>query len=238
MAVGRKSSTIMTDEEMRCENNFMNTHSRIASGQYMVRLPFKTDPPIVIGNSLERAKVILSKVMQRISKKPELFKQYSEFMSEYINLGHMRIVNEDELRDVSQIVYLLHHPVIRESSSTTAIRVVVNGLSLTSNGTSLNSHMLIGPKILNDLISIVLRWREYRYVYIADAEKMFRQILIDPRDLDYQRVLWYSPENKVVAFQLWTVTYGTACAPFLTNRVIKQFARDDLLGQVTQKSVM
>lgn len=55
---------------------------------------------------------------------------------------------------------------------------------------------------------------------------MFRQILIDPRDWDYQRILWYS-DGKIVPFQLLTVTYATTCAPFLANRVVKQLARDE-----------
>ncbi|XP_051155781.1 uncharacterized protein LOC127278227 [Leptopilina boulardi] len=76
-------------------------------------------------------------------------------------------------------------------------------------------------------MSIILKWREYRYVYVADAEKMFRQILINPKDLDYQRILWRDSKGELQAYQLLTVTYGTACAPYLANRVIKQLAQDE-----------
>lgn len=77
------------------------------------------------------------------------------------------------------------------------------------------------------MIYIVLRWRAHRFVYVADVEKMFRQILVDPRDLDYQRILWFSEDNKIKAYQLKTVTYCTACAPYLSNRFIKQLALDE-----------
>lgn len=158
--------------------------------------------------------------------KPHLYEEYSAFLDEYEKLGHIRQVQLPE-NDDSQIVYLPHHPVIREGSLTTHLRVVFNASSLTSNKTSLNSHLHIGPKLLTDLISIITRWRRHPYVYMADIEKMFRQILVDPRDCDYQRILWRLSNNQIIAFQLSTVTYGMSCAPFLANRVLKQLALDE-----------
>ncbi|XP_070529962.1 uncharacterized protein [Cardiocondyla obscurior] len=62
----------------------------------------------------------------------------------------------------------------------------------------------------------------------ADIAKMYRQILVDERDVDFQRILW-QPDSRddVCEYQLLTVTYGTACAPFLALRVLKQLAHDD-----------
>lgn len=57
---------------------------------------------------------------------------------------------------------------------------------------------------------------------------MYRQILIDPRDANYQRILWTDhPANPVKSYQLVTVTYGTASAPFLALRVIQQLIQDE-----------
>lgn len=57
---------------------------------------------------------------------------------------------------------------------------------------------------------------------------MYRQIQVNDRDIEYQRILWKSSLNaSPTEFQLLTVTYGTACAPFLALRVIKQLASDD-----------
>ena len=92
----------------------------------------------------------MNKVLQRLSGSSILFKEYSEFLSEYERLGHMQRVLEEELDDSAQIVYLPHHPVLRESSATTKLRVVFNAASLTSNNTSLNTHLQVGPRILND----------------------------------------------------------------------------------------
>lgn len=75
---------------------------------------------------------------------------------------------------------------------------------------------------------MILRWRQYEFALTADIEKMYRQILVHPSDIDFQRVLWRSsPNDAVTAFHLRTITYGTTSAPFLALRVIKQLVDDE-----------
>ena len=232
------SESLLTEDEVLCEEHFINTHKRLPSGRYMVRLPFKNGPPIEIGDLFEKAKLILQKSQARLQNKPDLFKEYSEFLTEYQELNHMELSPNFKGVDASQTVYLPHHPILRESSSTTRLRVVFNASSLTSNGTSLNSHLYIGPKLLTDLVSIILRWRKHLLVYVVDVEKMFRQIRVDPRDCDYQRILKYTQEGELQAWRLTTVTYGTACAPYLANRVIKQLAKDEGINFPLAKTIL
>ncbi|XP_043478500.1 uncharacterized protein LOC122508897 [Leptopilina heterotoma] len=57
---------------------------------------------------------------------------------------------------------------------------------------------------------------------------MFRQILVHPEDRDLQRILWRStPEKPIEEYRLCTVTYGTACAPYLAIRTLKQLSIDE-----------
>lgn len=125
-------------------------------------------------------------------------------------------------------MYIPHHPVFRDGSTTTHLRVVFNAFSVTSNATSLNDHLFAGPKLQTDLPAILLKWRQFKYVYMTDIAKMYRQIWIDPRDVNFQRILWKTaPNTETTTYQLLTVTYGLACAPFLALRVIKQLAKDE-----------
>lgn len=148
-------------------------------------------------------------------------------MDEYENLGHM--IRSPESHDQSRPhVYIPHHPVLRADSLTSRIRVVFNASSLTSNGTSLNDHLLAGPKLQTELPAIILRWRQFRFVYSANIAKMYRQSLIDSRDTNYQRILWHSGSSQTPdSFRLLTVTYGMICAPFLALRVLKRLAEDE-----------
>ncbi|XP_062533993.1 uncharacterized protein LOC134203020 [Armigeres subalbatus] len=57
---------------------------------------------------------------------------------------------------------------------------------------------------------------------------MFRQIRIDERDTPLQRIVWRSsPDATLNTYELKTVTYGTASAPFLATRVLRQLADDE-----------
>jgi len=41
-------------------------------------------------------------------------------------------------------------------------------------GWSLNDHMLIGPKLKRNLATIIMQWRQDRYVFTADIAEMYR----------------------------------------------------------------
>lgn len=67
-------------------------------------------------------------------------------------------------------------------------------------------------------------------MYSSDIKKIFRQIRIHPADANYQRIFWRDDSKSELAidvYRLLTVTYGTASAPFLANRVLKQLAQDE-----------
>ncbi|XP_076301442.1 uncharacterized protein LOC143219323 [Lasioglossum baleicum] len=221
------SVTRLSPAELKCEEHFQRTHARTSTGQYIVRLPFIEGPPIHIGPSLPAVMNMFKRQENRLQRTTEHFAEYSKFLSEYETLGHM-VEIKDQPAPSNQTVYIPHHAVIREHSATTRLRVVFNASAKTGNGTSLNDHLLIGPKLQTDLAAVILRWRRYRYVFIADIAKMYRQILIDPRDVDYQRILWRnSPSVPFQHFRLLTVTYGTAPAPYLALHVLQQLARDE-----------
>lgn len=124
----------------------------------------------------------------RLKSQHEKESEYRSFLQEYERLGHMVEV-PPSTKQSQQIVYIPHHAVFRETSATTHLRVVFNASAPTSNGLSLNNHLQIGPKLQTELPLIIMRWRQFRYVYTADIVKMYRQILVDPRDVDYQRIL-------------------------------------------------
>ncbi|XP_046144711.1 uncharacterized protein LOC123988495 [Osmia bicornis bicornis] len=222
------TQSVLSPEEEKCELHFQSSHTRTSEGRYIVRLPFKSEPPIDLGESRFAAMKSLLSLERRFKSDQVNTETYKEFLSEYEALGHMERVPTVPVQTTNQIYYIPHHAVLRESSSTTRLRVVFNASRRTSNGTSLNDHLLTGPKLQTDLIAILLRWRGFRFVYTTDIEKMYRQILVDTRDTDFQRILWRpSSQQSVEEYQLCTVTYGTKSAPYQALRVLNQLAVDE-----------
>jgi len=66
------SCPILSPQNEQCETHFRVTHSRDASGRYIVRLPFKNPPPIDIGQSRQSAERMLQSLLRRFSSQPEL----------------------------------------------------------------------------------------------------------------------------------------------------------------------
>ncbi|XP_075157880.1 uncharacterized protein LOC142231146 [Haematobia irritans] len=123
--------------------------------------------------------------------------------------------------------YLPHHAVLRPQSQSTKVRVVFNASKRTDSGKSLNDVLHIGPTLQSDLMTLILRWRLYKYVFTGDIEKMYRQILVHSDDIDYQRLLFrQSPTGTITDFALKTVTFGVNCAPYLAIRTLMQLADD------------
>lgn len=101
-------------------------------------------------------------------KKPKLCVEYNKFMQEYERLGHMH-----EIKSPSRDCFLPHHAVIRENSVTIKLRAVFDASAETSSGVSLNNIQYVDPVVQDDLFSILLRFRQHKYVVTADVEKMY-----------------------------------------------------------------
>lgn len=68
---------------------------------------------------------------------------------------------------------------------------------------------------------------------------MYRQVLVLPVYRKYQHIFWrISQYDKLVEYQLNTVTYGVTCAPFLTLRVFQAISMNDCSGQKTVRDVL
>ena len=161
----------------------------------------------------------------------EFSDDYQTFMKDYHDLGHMRPLRGPSDTVISQArSYLPHHGIWQCSDQSRKLRVVFNASSRTKDGRSLNDTLHTGPTLQIDIVNIFLRWRLHRFAMTSDIEKMYRQIQIDERDLDFQRIVWQSlPDMEEVHYQLLTLTYGlfdivsvlmTSTALQLRNEVI------------------
>ncbi|XP_073839511.1 uncharacterized protein [Musca autumnalis] len=221
----------MTPEEVACEAFFKENCSRGSDGRYTVALPFKAQ---ILGNSppkfchtnfcaLKRLKQVESKFVNNSIYASE----YRKFMEEYELLGHMEKIGPYPHSIEPNGYFLPHHGVIRESSSTTKLRVVFDGSSKRPPYSSLNDELCPGPALQNDLPAIINRWRRFKIGFRSDLEKMFRQIKVVDNQQHYQQILWRSSDSDIYVYKLKTVTYGTSSAPYLSIRVLHQLAADE-----------
>ncbi|XP_055622077.1 uncharacterized protein LOC129765689 [Toxorhynchites rutilus septentrionalis] len=214
-------------EERHCETTYATTTTRNVEGRYIVRLPRKPDFNIMLGDSRTNALRRFQLLEKRLERNPKLKSEYHSFIQEYISLGHMRMVGVDDYEN-SQTFYLPHHPVIKEGSTTTKVRVVFDGSAKSSTGFSLNEALCVGPVVQDELLTIILRFRTFPIALVGDVAKMYRQVLVDPNDTPLQRIFWrFSQETPIEVYELLTVTYGLAPSSYLATRTLQQLADDE-----------
>lgn len=218
-------ATLQSPEYQECEDHFQNTHSRDSNGKYVVCLPFKKSTHL-LGNSRHKASRMLISLWNKFRTDVEYAQTYVNFMSEYEDLDHMKLVAENQ-PEPQPNYYLPHHGVQNAHSTTTKLRVVFNGSSSTTSKISLNDILHTGPKLQLDLLDVLIRFRQFRYVFSADIQRMYRQIKVHPQDWRFQRILWSQSAEHIKTYELTTVTYGLACAPYLALRTMAQLVEDE-----------
>ena len=139
-----------------------------------------------MGDSRQMALNRFDLLEKRLNKNPQLKVDYSEFMLEYFNLGHMSETKDDQ----TEGFFLPHHAVIKGDSLTTKTRIVFDGSAKSTSGLSLNDVQFIGPTLQQDIFSILVRFRKHKYVLTGDISKMYRQILVNNKDIGFQKIFW------------------------------------------------
>lgn len=229
-------SNTFTSVESFCEQHFSENVTRTPEGRYVVKLPTRENAISRFGESRDIALKRLYSLERRFNRDSTLRKQYSQFINEYISLGHMKAIDES-FDDHSQSLYLPHHCVFKSTPSSSKIRVVFDASCKTSTGVSLNDVLMVGPVVQQDLVSILLHFRTYRYVLTCDIIKMYRQIVLHSSQMQLHRILWRGrPTDDVKVYELTTLTYGTSPASYLSTRCLKhlaeQCANDCPLGSI------
>ncbi|XP_043262458.1 uncharacterized protein LOC122403168 [Colletes gigas] len=208
-----------------CEAHFKENTIRTTDGRYVVALSFNQQQN-QLGESKSGALKRFLSLERKLQRDPSLKHAYHAVIQEYLDLGHMSKIPNDQLL-THNCYYLPHHGVTKFTSQTTKLRVVFDGSATTTSGISLNDTLYTGPKIQDDLLYILLRFRIHRYVLTGDIEKMYRQFFVRQEDRKYQRILWRDSSGKINTYQLNTVTFGLSAAPYLAIRCLTQLARDE-----------
>ncbi|XP_018371752.1 PREDICTED: uncharacterized protein LOC108766753 [Trachymyrmex cornetzi] len=213
-------------EERECETQFLQTTTRNSDGRYIVKLPIKEESMSQLGNSKEIAKRRFYALERRLAKQSDIYVAYRNFMNEYQSLNHMQEVKD--ITDDGLCNYLPHHTVFKETSATTKTRVVFDASCKTDSEKCLNDMLLVGPIIQQDLFAILARFRTFAVIITADITKMYRQVLIHPTQRSLQRIFWRdNSQEDLKIFELMTVTWDTAAAPFLAIRALRKLAEDE-----------
>lgn len=212
--------TEITDDKAKCSQHFEETHAYQTDGKFLVRLPLHSPRELLTYNySYAYRNLVWSEKKRDELATPE----YVKFTREnHLKAGYL----------------IPHRAVFRPGSTTTQTRVVFNASSTTISGYSLNDILMVGPTIQPDLFTILLQFRQHRVAFTADISKMYRCIWVHEDDRPLQCILWREEADQPVeSYQLNTLTYGTACAPFIATKCLATLAQSISSFPVAAKAI-
>ncbi|XP_031634739.1 uncharacterized protein LOC116348029 [Contarinia nasturtii] len=205
---------ILTEEHQKCLDFCKENTKRLPSDHIETAFPFKMNPKSenFLGDSRRMALRRFFHLEKKFQSNSEFYERYKADILSYLESNHMSLSKSP----ANEGYYLPHHAVIREESTTTKQRTVFDASATTTNGFSLNDRCLNGPTIQPELFDIFTRWRTHKIALVADIEKMYRQIRMDPEDRKYQKILWrFSKDEPIQTYELNTVTFGVKPAPIM-----------------------
>ena len=97
---------------------------------------------------------------------------------------------------------------------------------------SLNDCLDVGCPLVNDLCSIIIRFRTHKYGLSTDIEKAFLHVQLHNDDRDYTRFLWLSnpedPESEFDTYHFKVVPFGATSSPFMLNATLQLHLRNQV----------
>ena len=179
-------------------------------------------------NSYFSSLVQLKSLEKRLAKDEDLREKYTSTIREDLNKGYVIDVPDThkvESRSDKEW-YLLHHPVLNPNKPGKVRRVLNEAAKI--HGGSLNKSLITCPDLLQNLIYVLLRFRQHPYAVSADIEGMFLQVGVLPSDQPSLRFLWREdPTTNVLTYQYTRHIFGAKDSPTCANYALQRTARDN-----------
>lgn len=200
-----------------CLNNFQKSSS-FNGERYEVSLPWKNFP-LALDTNFELSLGCLKSTLKFLSNQPNLLREYNDIIANQLKSKIIKIVYDK--KDYSLVHYISHLPVICQKSS--KLRIVYDAsVKSTKCSNLLNDCLYAGSLLLQNLTGILLRYRLYSIVILADLEKAYFQVSLSKKNRDFIRFLWIRdlthPEfnlSNLVKYRFCRVSFGINCSPFL-----------------------
>ncbi len=157
-------------------------------------------------------------------KNEEIKGQYLEQMNQWKQEEYVEEV-ETKHPEKDKAYYLPHQPVVKWDKAAHQVRPVMDGAARAGTNKCLNDCLYKGPKLINELVEVLLRFRARRITLAADIKKMFYQIQMKEEDRDYHRFLWWDEQSNIKIYRWKVHPFGSAASPCVAIFTIKEHAR-------------
>ena len=163
---------------------------------------------------------------KRLLKNEEYGLMYNAQISDMLNRNVAKKLSNSEISAYTGPVhYITHHDVLKPESTSTPCRIVFNS-SANYQGHILNDYWAKGPDMINNMVGILIRFREHPHALVGDISKMYHAIKLSEVDQHTHRFLWrfldtsMQPETYVMT----SVSFGDRPSGNISITALKKTA--------------
>ena len=214
----RKDKSEWTPQEIEYDRKMKITaHTNdLGVSYYSCEIPWKDgEKPDLVNNLtgvITRQKRTCSQ--ETLDKKGTTIEEINAKFQSDLEKGYFKPVPEADI-NTPDCYYLNWFCVIDRSRATTKMRVVFDASAKDKFGKSLNTAIAKGPNLLQDLYTILLRFRMYKFAFSADISEMFLRVKLAEKDQKYHRFYW----NGNI-YQFTSILFGNQCSPDASQKVL------------------
>lgn len=217
---GGKNHSIKEEREQKLIEEGLS----LEGGHFVAKYPWIRNPKELPDNRNTVLKM-LENTEKRLLKNTEHAKVYGEQIKDMLDRNVARKLTNEELRSYTGPHYYLSHHEVWKIDSSTVCRIVFNS-SLNFRNHILNDYWAKGPNLLNNLLGVLLRFREERVVLTGDIRKMYHAIKISLLDQHTHRFLWRNLDQKREpdTFVMTSVSFGDKPAGNIATTALRRTA--------------
>ena len=219
--IGGKQYTLQQERELAMIEKGLELHE----GVWTARYPWQKDPNLLPDNRIA-ALAILKSTEKRLNKNPDHAATYCAQMVDMQERGVARKLTIQEKEEYEgPIHYLSHHEVLKPESESTPCRIVFNSSAKFMNQ-SLNDYWVKGPDLINNLLGVLIRFRENVVGVAGDISKMYHTVKISELDQHTHRFLWRNMEDERCpdTYIITSVSFGDKPAGAIASLALRKTA--------------
>ena len=200
--------------------------TELVGGHYQVPLPSRKDE-VNLPNNRSQTEKRFPCLKKRLSRNPQFKQDYVKFMDKLIKKGYAR--ESPTAVEAGKCWYLPHH-VVYHPDKPGKIHVVFD-LSAEFHGTYINKALLSGPDLTNQIVGVLLRFREEQITVTGDIEAIYHQEKVPENQRYFLRFLWWKDSDcskVIVDHEMTTHVFGGITSPSCSNFALKKTAADNV----------
>ena len=205
----------------------MDKENQFIDGHHCLPLPLRSES-FKFPNNRKQAVQRAESLKRKLNRNHQMYNDYKEFINSIIKKGYAEKVNHSSVTE-GKTWYIPHHGVYH-SKKPNSIRVVFD-CSTSYQGISLNSQLLQGPDLTNQIIGVLTRFREDYVPIVGDIEKMFYQVRVPKDQRNLLRFVWWPDgdlSKSLVDYQMCVHLFGGTHSPSTANYALRKTAKDNV----------